>query len=364
MLEEQNNSKGANQMKMMKCLELPHGMAPYRCPVNGLSDVYEWKTGKRIPEYLLHDSRLGCKVISGPGMTPSPMVFFGEGEIGRRDYRFWKDKLGYRMIEGEDQPFAKTVRQLRQLIDEGIPVILFGLDLYHLPYHQQFYHQVHIPGHVNLMVGYDDESVYLHDNDREGVQAISYLDLEKAWADGYMGFSKRNTYFGIDMARPNPDIRGILRTAFGETAAAFLTPAGDFTGEKGYLLLVRKLEEWAGQPATDQLKQICEHLVTFTASVIPELPGRLLRFQTGVVNPHRAGRDTFASALRQWEPEYGDGTWIRAADCFEKSGLLMERATNIIADAVLAGNYAALQECVPLFEKVRELETEAFGYWV
>lgn len=29
----------------MKMLELPHRIADYLCPVNGLCDIYEWKTG-------------------------------------------------------------------------------------------------------------------------------------------------------------------------------------------------------------------------------------------------------------------------------------------------------------------------------
>lgn len=43
----------------MKRLELPHRMADYLCPVNGLCDVYEWKTGKRIPEELIFYAKAG-----------------------------------------------------------------------------------------------------------------------------------------------------------------------------------------------------------------------------------------------------------------------------------------------------------------
>ena len=351
-------------MKSSNCLELPHATAPYRCPVNGLSDVYQWRTGHRIPEYLLMDSRIGCKVISAPGITPSPMVFFSEGGIGRSEYHFWKDYLGYELIEGTDRPFAETLQELHQLINGGIPVVLFDLDMYHLPYHRQFYHQIHIPGHVNLMVGYDHENIYLHDNDRDGIQVIGHADLERAWADGYMGFSKKNTYFGIDMKAPDHDVRGILAAAFHMTAAAFLEPVNEFTGHKGYQRLIRCLDEWSGQTAGEELRAICMHLVTFTASTIPELPQKLQHYHTGVVNPHRAGRDTFASALKQNWAAYGRENWLTAAGCLERSGVLIERATDLIADAVLTGCYDSLRKCIPLFHTVRDIETEAFGYFL
>ena len=47
----------------MKRLELPHQLADYLCPVNGLCDVYEWKTGKRIPKELIFYSKAGFQMI-------------------------------------------------------------------------------------------------------------------------------------------------------------------------------------------------------------------------------------------------------------------------------------------------------------
>lgn len=48
----------------MKRLELPHRMADYLCPVNGLCDVYEWKAGSRIPEELIFYAKAGFQMIS------------------------------------------------------------------------------------------------------------------------------------------------------------------------------------------------------------------------------------------------------------------------------------------------------------
>lgn len=60
----------------------------------------------------------------------------------------------------------------------------------HLPYHTNFYHTQHIPGHVVLMVGLDEENIYVHDNSKQGVQYIPLNDLQLAWANDYIGISK------------------------------------------------------------------------------------------------------------------------------------------------------------------------------
>ena len=74
----------------MKRLELPHQLADYLCPVNGLCDVYEWKTGKRIPEELIFYSKAGFQMISQKKAAVPKMIFMGQGSIGKREYEFWK----------------------------------------------------------------------------------------------------------------------------------------------------------------------------------------------------------------------------------------------------------------------------------
>lgn len=85
----------------MKRLELPHRMADYLCPVNGLCDVYEWKTGSRIPEELIFYAKAGFQIISQKRADAPKMVFLGQGSIGKREYEFWKDIIGYEIIFGE-----------------------------------------------------------------------------------------------------------------------------------------------------------------------------------------------------------------------------------------------------------------------
>ena len=69
----------------------------------------------------------------------------------------------------------------------------------------------HIPGHVVLMVVFDDRNIYVHDNSRPEVEMIPWGDLQQAWAADYIGISKKNAYFGIDMQNPNRDISSIIQ---------------------------------------------------------------------------------------------------------------------------------------------------------
>ena len=66
----------------------------------------------------------------------------------------------------KENAFGQLGKMSRQLLDQDIPVILFGLDMFYLPYQSKFYHRQHIPGHVVLMIGYDETNVYVHDNSK------------------------------------------------------------------------------------------------------------------------------------------------------------------------------------------------------
>lgn len=87
------------------------------------------------------------------------MIFMGQGSIGKWEYEFWKGIIGYEVIADEGKCFRTTWKNVRELLNQDIPVILFGLDIFHLPYQSKFYHKQHIPGHVVLMIGYDKANV-------------------------------------------------------------------------------------------------------------------------------------------------------------------------------------------------------------
>ncbi len=52
--------------------------------------------------------------------------------------------------------------------------------MYYLPYYKKLYHKEHIPFHYILMVGYDDEGIYLYDCGRTELLHLSYDKLRES----------------------------------------------------------------------------------------------------------------------------------------------------------------------------------------
>lgn len=344
----------------MKRLELPHQLADYLCPVNGLCDIYEWKTGKRIPEELIFYSKAGFQIISQKKADAPKMVFLGQGSIGKREYTFWKDLIGYEVIHGEGKCFRTTWMEIRQLLDKEIPTILFGLDMFYLPYQQKFYHQQHIPGHVVLMVGYDEDKVYVHDNSKDGVQTITVFDLEQAWADGYIGISKKNTYFGIDMKCPETDILRIVQKGIEKNADLYVHSPLSFVGQRGFCKFIKEFPKWKDMFTKDELRKIYLHFIEYTGSVLPELPNELGGSSSGIRNPHQASRDQFSRALLKYSDCFGTPAWIEAAHYFEASGKVIEEIVGGFVEDVKSEGFADSEKYIPHFQNMRKYEDAAF----
>lgn len=343
----------------MKQLNLPHHVADYLCPINGLCDIYEWKTGNRLPDDLLFYSKVGFQLISQKKAVSPKMIFLGQGSIGKREYNYWKELLGYTVISGEGKVFKSTFKDIKDLLDNDIPTILFGLDMYHLPYQKKFYHNCHIPGHVVLMVGYDEKNVYVHDNSKMEVQSIPIDDLQQAWANDYIGISKKNAYFGIDMNCPNHDISYIVQHGIGTNANLYLNSPLSFIGKKGIDRLIKEFPTWENIFAKNELRNIYLHFIEYTGSILPELPYELNQNNSGIFNPHQASRDMFSAALLKYK-SIGTSSWEEAAHYFQISGRIIEEIVNEFIKDVNQQCFSRSDMYIPLFEKLRNTENKAF----
>lgn len=344
----------------MKRLELPHRMADYLYPVNGLCDVYEWKTGKRIPEELIFYAKAGFQMISQKRADAPKMIFLGQGSIGKREYEFWKEIIGYEIMFGEGKCFRTTWKEICALLDREIPTILFGLDMFYLPYQQKFYQKQHISGHVVLMVGYDDENAYIHDNSKEGVQPVPLSNLEQAWAKSYIGISKKNTYFGINMKSPETDISQIVQKGMATNAEMYLHSALSFVGQKGLDKFMKEFPKWKNVFAQEALCKIYLHFIEHTGSVLPELPYEISGSRSGIINPHRASRDKLAQALLKYQGSFGVPGWEDAAYCFECSGKIIQTIVGGFIEDVGNMSFGNSEKYIPFFQKLREHEECAF----
>jgi|GEM_PF-1069478 len=343
----------------MKYLELPHKQADYLCPINGLCDVYEWKTGNRMPEELLFFSRTGFMLISQKRAVPPKMIFLANGSIGSNQYNFWKSIMEYDIIASEGKSFKSTLSNIMELINNDIPVILFGLDMYHLPYQTKYYHTTHIPGHVVLMVGYDDKNAYIHDNSKDDVQTIPFEELQSAWENDYIGISKKNAYFGIRFRQPNFDMRDIMQKGLSINADNFINPPIGFMGIRGMEKLIKEFSTWENYFDASTLCEIYKHFVTYTGSVLPELPEKLNDDSSGIENPHRGSRDRLSTALMQYKDSMDSSTWEQAAIAYQKSGIIIEQIVNGFTQDILDNSFSETHRYISLFSQLKQVEEKA-----
>ncbi|MBZ9637606.1 BtrH N-terminal domain-containing protein [Clostridium sp. FP1] len=343
----------------MKILKLPHRTADYLCPVNGLCDIYEWKTQSRIPDELIFYCQMGFQVITNKNLIPPKMIFLSSGTL-KSQYEFWQDIMGYKIYQSEGKAFTSVMTKIKKLIDNDVPVILFGLDMYHLAYQEKFYQNIHIPGHIVLLVGYDDNEVYVQDNSKTGIQTILNNDLRLAWAEDYEGFSRKNTYFGIEFEGTILNDKTVIEAGLKGMSKRFLEPTVGFMGTKGITSLIKELSLWSNTYNSGMITAIYKHFITFTGSVLPELPKELDEMNSGINNPHRGSRDLMAKALRTYASQYGNDNWKRASVLFEKSGNIINQISNHMVKDILNSYFTDTAKYVELFGIMQNYETEAF----
>lgn len=66
-------------------------------------------------------------MISQKRADAPKMIFLGRGSIGKREYEFWKEIIGYEIISGEGKCFRTTWSEMCELLDQEVPTILFDL---------------------------------------------------------------------------------------------------------------------------------------------------------------------------------------------------------------------------------------------
>jgi hypothetical protein len=343
----------------MRLIKLPHKVCGLTCMINGLEDLYEQKTGVRLPDWLLlHLSGLlGFVYIKNKNAPTSRMVFWGM-QIAKYQYEALADIVGFQWQMVANRSFPYTLKRTKVSIDEGIPAILGALDMYHLPYYDKFYHKIHVPIHHVLMVGYDNEreAVLVHDCDRTDVQEIPYADLESAWNINIPGLGKKNTFYTFVFNNRVADVETIARQGLLKMATAMLEAPVSILGIKGMRKLAHELPQWPTELGAKQLDISLRHLVEFTG--FPPVPPNRL---TGYDAPdnHGGGREVFAGLLEKLANDYNEPTWAEAAVLFKRSAQELEKLTNTVVDFLLRKSNSLDIASASILE-IADVEEQAF----
>jgi len=138
---------------------------------------------------------------------------------------------------------------MRACLDEGLPVVLLA-DIYYLPYYRS---STHFPGHVVLLVGYDealdkvkDEAAglaYLSDTDRHSLKAVPLDALDRAMVSRQPPFLMNHNWHEV---RPfhRPDLREPIRRALRAGVAQMRHPPGPGLGLPALREMAADLPTW------------------------------------------------------------------------------------------------------------------------
>ncbi len=346
----------------MTVLRLPHKVADYACPINGLEDMYEWKTGMQLPGFFLMDLSMTGFLYIKQKNAPNPrMVFWGNG-TGRPQHDLLGDIMGYTWTFSEDTAFSTAWKKVRESIDRGQPVILGLLDMYHLPQYPKIYHKMHIPQHYVLLVGYDDalNAAYVHDNGLPDVQTIPLTDLKEAWNVNNPGQGKKNTYAIVEFGRRVATLEEIAEKGLKKKAELFLNPPVGFMGVKGMRKLAAEMVNWRQELTSEQMEKCLRDMVMFTCSVVPMPPQRLLPYKMNHEDSHQAVRDRFSGELAGLAREFHKPEWEEASRSLVDSGALIGQLTDLLVDRILARKND-LDEPARLVARIADLEEKAWS---
>lgn len=316
---------------MRKIIEIKHHSHDYECMWNGIEDLYINKTGECLPNdffFLLSGFGSFCYIKTNKADLKR-MVALGDGRT-KQMYEFLAPIVGFEYKHHEFKKYEQALKKAKSEIDGGYPVILGALDMYYLPYYKKLYHKEHIPFHYILMVGYDDEGIYLYDCGRTELLHLSYDKLRQSMNCNYPGLSKENTICTIRM-NTSKNKYNIAREAIAIKRDMFLSPPKGFLGYKGFEKFIKELPQWNTELDKDEYDKILTNMVMFFGTV-PTIPNAIKGIKEPDTVQFKGGFDKMSRMLNSIGEEYKNNSFIQVAEIFDKTAIIIEKISNIIID--------------------------------
>jgi hypothetical protein len=269
-------------------LTIPHRRAHGMCPVNGIRDLIQWRTGRDWSNEFLHGLGQGggFAYLRFNFADPPRQIYWGVA--GPRQHKYLAELFEASYTELENRTFKHSWKKAKEAVDAGNPPILGPLDMFYLHFYDEIYHQRHIPIHYLLLVGYDDENAYVHDTDLDDVQTIPLDELEQAWNVNIPGLGKRNRLVTMSIPQEIASNNALIRRSIGDQCKTMLKPPVSMIGIPAMEKVSREIAQWPqvlGEGVADScLQQVREYL-----NSPPDLLGNHLT----------AGRDIYITFLEQ-----------------------------------------------------------------
>jgi hypothetical protein len=293
--------------------------------VNGIKDVYEWKTGQKLPcmFMMILSGMAGFTYLKFKRAKPPYMVFWGPAI--KVQYENLREIFGIDIrVENEGRSFTRAMKILKKNIDEGNPVVIGPLDMFYLEY-REFFMKFHVTAHFVVVVGYDDSAkrVYLYDCDFEELKSVSYENLQQAWNTDEKGYLKKNSVVTFTIPRTVQSIDLLVKKGLLHKANEMLNPPIKNFGIPGIRKLSREFLEWERWMSKEDYILALKNLVMF-ANVPPTLNREIDNFT--------ALRREFSNLLKELYRCTGDSNLEQLSCYFKSSGKSIEQLCHIILD--------------------------------
>jgi hypothetical protein len=327
---------------MEKVIAIPHRIAPGLCPVNGIRDLVQWRTGRDWTNEFLFGLGQGggFAYLRFNFADPPRQVYWGTSSARQHQYLAGLFSAPYGELENRSFKFAWN--RAREAVEAGTPPVLGPLDMFHLHFYPGIYQQRHIPIHYLLLVGYDEAHAWVHDTGTESVQYLPLEELEQAWNVNVPGLGKRNRLAIVDVPLEIPASEVLIRKSIQDQCKTMLKPPVSMLGIPAMQKLVRELPIWSrelGKEAADRsLNQVREYL-----NSPPDILGNHLT----------AGRDIYTAFLEQ-AGEMANLDFSAAIGKFNAGMGVMPG----IAEAI---QEKKLTEAAAGFAEIARYEQEAYG---
>ncbi|TLN00483.1 DUF4872 domain-containing protein, partial [bacterium] len=315
---------------MGQLLVLPHRCKDGLCPVNGIRDLVQWRSGRDWSNEFVWGLGQGggFAYLRFDAADPPRQVYTGNATP--RQHQYLADLLGAGYVVIENRSYKFSWGKAREALDQGKPPILGPLDMFHLPYYQGLYHQRHIPIHFVLLVGYDEANAYVHDTGPQEVQRIPLEELQLAWEVNSPGLGKRNRLAILEVPQDLPPTAALIRKAVADECRTMLRPPISLLGIPAMKKLAREIAGWPaelGWPAAGRcLRHLREYLNT-----PPDPEGNHLT----------AGRDLSIAFLRE-AGEMGGFDFSTAIDRLSESMGIVPA----LAGAIQRNDLAQATDCI------------------
>lgn len=326
---------------MVNCIKIRHLPSPGMCPINGIRDLVEWRTGKDWSNEFLFGLALGGGFAYLRFNTADPPRQVYWGNASPRQHKYLAELLSAEYYELENRSFKYTWKKAQECIENETPVVIGPLDMFHLDFYEDIYHKRHIPIHYLLLVGYEDENACIYDTGHAEMQILPLKELELAWEVNIPGMGKRNRLVTLNIPKKIGSTISLIHRSILDECKIMLQPPVSMLGIPAMEKVSREITKWPEELGKDVanrcLLQVREYL-----NSPPDVSGSHLT----------AGRDIYVTFLEQ-AGQMADLDFRAAIEQFQNAmQLLPSVATAIQQDD--------LEEVSTCFRKIAYFEKRAF----